>query len=160
MKYVILTILLISCLWAGIVPDTWYDVLEFKPIKYGIMDNRHLPGHVFWVASGTSFTRRVTIPVLAGFGYELRPETVEKWVTYGMVCFEGYQLIENNFEPAKVYGSNERWFWDSVGDVVAPWWVMRKILYADKPLITFGKYTVEGLWGWEGALAIEINWRF
>jgi len=158
-KAILLILLLTTMCSADIIPSTWYEVLQFKPIKYGVMENYHLPGHVFWVAVATSTTKRVTIPLLAKYGVELRPETFERWAVRGMLFFEGYQLVDNKFDPASKYGSVEKWFWDSAGDVLVPWWIMRKILYADRPLFTAGQFSVDGFAGF-GSNFISINYHF
>lgn len=128
----ILMVLMISMSYADIIPETVYDALKFKPIRYSIMENELLPIHCLVVAATGYVTNKYTVPLVQKyFGYTINKDKIEKWYLVGMVCFELQQLADNNGDPREVYGSWEKWAWDSAGDVVFPWLLLRAILYAE-----------------------------
>ena len=48
-----------------------------------------------------------------------------------MVLYEFKQLYDNKFNPIPIYGSMEKYVYDSIGDVIIPWLLLRAILYAE-----------------------------
>jgi len=162
MKKLLFLLMLLTFVKADIIPKTWYDFLEFKPIKYGIMDNRHLPGHIFWVVGLGFVTNKYTVPFInRSPWFNIQKGDIEKWSLIAMSAFEFYQLAENQFDPVPVYGSVERWAYDSfIGDVIVPWLLLRAVLYGSpkcdkehvgvKSEITYNPITKQ----------LQFEWRF
>ena len=120
MKRFLLILLLSSLIWGM----TYNEFLALKPVQYGVLGNYHLPEHTAGIASIAWLSMKLNMD----------SEKVEKWSFIGMVGFEFYQLSANKFDPVilkDIYGSLERWAYDSAGDVIVPWVIMRMILYTE-----------------------------
>lgn len=119
MKNIVLTLIFTSIVFGQLIPDSCHEIIKTKPLQYGVFGNYHLPAHT-------------AVMTLAGFGVNklgINPAWAEKWGFIGMVGFEFAQLAYNDFDPAPVYGSVERWAYDSAGDVIIPWLTFRAVIY-------------------------------
>ena len=117
----LLIFLLLSTLSQGMTYD---EFLASKPVDWGVMRNFHLPEHTGGIAGLAWLSMKANMD----------SEKVEKWLFIGMVGFEFWQLSDNKFDPViieDIYGSLERWAFDSAGDIIVPWVAMRMILYTE-----------------------------
>ena len=87
-------------------------LLKGKPFQYALYDNWRLGDHV-GIGGTVTFCLQHWTP--------LDPDDIEEGMLLGYVVFEGIQLYNRSFEPEAVYGSVERWFWDSAGDIFFPY---------------------------------------
>ena len=114
MRRLFILLLLISSLSAGkILPQFMYDFVEWKPIKYGIMENRW----VYWHSlGGMIMARTVNSQTMMGW-IGLKPVKPEYTVLAVLGIASVFEALEYAVEGTEPYGSKEIWFWDSTGDV-------------------------------------------
>lgn len=96
LKLTAFMILIILTPWlaADGIPKTYDDFLDWKPIKYGIFENYHLPEHTAYVG----------IQAWAANKLGMNPDKIRLYLFMEMVVYEGYQLYNNDWDPAKIYG--------------------------------------------------------
>ena len=96
-----------------ILPDFVYKTMEWKPIKYGIMENRW----VYWHSlGGMLMARTVNSQTMMGW-IRLKPVKPEYTVAAVLGIATVFEALEYAVEGTEPYCSKEIWFWDSTGDV-------------------------------------------
>jgi len=114
LKYFLIILLIVS-LSANdrVLPDFAYDFVETTPIQYGIMENKGLFYHTI---GGTFMARVVNSQTIMGWVH-LKPVPAGKTLLGVAAIAVSWEVIEYAVEGTKPYGSTEKWFWDSAGDV-------------------------------------------
>jgi len=131
-KNLITMLLLAGFCSASTLSEAYNNMLEIKPIKWAVVDNVHIQEHLMWAAGLGWLDKKV--------GME------EKFSVISYSCLslavELYQLgIENDFNPVPVYGSWERWFWDTMGDYWLEMFVFKAVVDNDEwDLSWMGKF--------------------
>ncbi|MBC8401028.1 MAG: hypothetical protein H8E14_06025 [Candidatus Marinimicrobia bacterium] len=109
-------ILVSVCSAGNIMPESYYEIIQWEPLKYGTFENYHLPSHMFTAAVAT---RIITEPKVMG-SHLPDPKQAVKYIVIGACVFE---VIEYAVEGTGPYATDLIYFYDTAGDILWAWFI-------------------------------------